>query len=95
MITYKNISSSAKTFYGVKFNPGETKSVPGYITNQGMVRIFGVKPELNKTPIFELPVTESARGKRRKSTETEKGSLAETETKIETSEEETSNGNPS
>ena len=29
MITYKNISYSAKTFYGVKFNPGETKEVPG------------------------------------------------------------------
>jgi len=95
MITYKNISSSAKTFYGVKFNPGEVKSVPGYINNQGMVRIFGVAPDLNKKPIYEVPSVEHTRGRKKKSTEPEKDSLAETETTIETTEEETSNGNPS
>lgn len=92
MITYKNISFSAKTFYGVKFNPGDVKSVPGYINSSGMVRIFGVKPELNKAPIYEVP-TESTRGRKKKTSEPEKASVAETpETKIET-QEETSNGN--
>lgn len=95
MITYKNISSSAKTFYGVKFEPGDVKSVPGYINNQGMVRIFGVAPDLNKKPIYEVPSAEHTRGRKKKSTEPEKDSLAETETIIDTIEEETSNGNPS
>ena len=93
MITYKNISFSAKTFYGVKFNPGDVKSVPGYINNKGMVRIFGVKPELNKKPIYEVPAGESARGKRRKSSEPEKDSVAETQEIKITPEEETPNGN--
>ena len=28
---YKNISNSARTFYGVSFKPGEVKDVKGYI----------------------------------------------------------------
>lgn len=31
---YKNISSATKTFYGVTFNPGEIKEVPGYINDK-------------------------------------------------------------
>ena len=34
---YKNTSYSAKTFYGVTFNPGETKEVGGYINNKWMI----------------------------------------------------------
>ena len=90
MITYKNISFSAKTFYGVKFAPGEVKSVPGYINNDGMVRVFGIKPA-EKTPIYDSP-----KRTKKKANEPEKDSDTELkEIQITTSEEETSNGNPS
>lgn len=98
MTTYKNISFSAKTFYGVKFEPGEVKSVPGYINCDGMVRVFGIKPisgtakSINPT-MQTTPVT---RGRKKKSVEPENTSNAETETTIiETPKEETSDGNPS
>ena len=94
MITYKNISYSAKTFYGVKFNPGEIKSVPGYINDQGMARIFGVTPKFNKQPVYEVSSSESTRGRKRKSAEPEKVEVAEPEIKLEdTTKEETSDGN--
>lgn len=34
---YKNCSYTAKTFYGVTFEPGETKEVDGIINNRWMV----------------------------------------------------------
>lgn len=34
---YKNVSYTAKTFYGVTFEPGETKKVDGIINNRWMV----------------------------------------------------------
>jgi hypothetical protein len=34
---YKNVSNCAKTFYGVNFNPGDTKEVPGYINDTHMI----------------------------------------------------------
>lgn len=40
MLKYKNIGCSAKTFYGVTFEPDEIKEVPGYINNPNMVRVF-------------------------------------------------------
>ena len=43
MIKYKNISCSTKTFYGITFNPGDVKEVPGYVNAQGMTRVFGIK----------------------------------------------------
>ena len=89
MITYKNISLSAKTFYGVRFRPGEIKSVPGYINSLGMVRVF--EPAVPTTPVLEQPA--GKRG-RKKSTEPAKAEVAETnEIIINTSEEETSDGN--
>lgn len=89
MITYKNISYSAKTFYGVKFAPGEMKEVPGFINDSGMIRVFGVKP-------VSKPTITEPRGRKKKTTEPEKVEVAEIqENKIEISEEETSNGNPS
>ena len=118
MITYKNISYSAKTFYGVKFNPGETKSVPGYINHKGMVRIFGSpnlgmtdiskakveeveqkpeqKPESEPITLFEEPKPSKVetRGRKKKSTEPEKDSFAENkEIKLETTQEDTTDGN--
>ena len=111
MITYKNISYSAKTFYGVKFEPGEIKEVPGYITARGMIRIFDYKPKtaqpvakpevtVQPEPAVESvaqPVKVETRGRKKKSIEPVKDSLAETDAKIINilSEEETSNGNPS
>lgn len=43
MITYKNISGSTKTFYGVTFNPDDVKEVAGYVNASGMVRVFPIK----------------------------------------------------
>ena len=34
---YKNISTCRKQFYGVAFNPGETKEVPGYVNDAKMI----------------------------------------------------------
>lgn len=34
---YKNISTSAKTFYGVTFKPGDIKEVDGYINHRFMI----------------------------------------------------------
>lgn len=34
---YKNTSYTEKTFYGVKFKPGETKEVDGIISNRWMI----------------------------------------------------------
>lgn len=100
MIKYRNISYSAKTFYGVNFEPGDIKSVPGYINCPGMIRVFLTddSPELPKTsedaPI-EVVHTQG-RGRKKKSIEPEKDSFAEKQETITTiSEEETSNGNPS
>lgn len=96
MITYKNISFSAKTFYGVRFEPGEVKDVPGYINSPSMIRVFKPKAEVkpNQMPLFETP-TVSKRGRKPKSAESEKDLVAEIPENTKNSEEETSNGNPS
>ena len=44
---YKNISYSVKTFYGVTFNPGETKEVPSCINDRLMIPTSA--PVLKKT----------------------------------------------
>ena len=36
-MTYTNLSGTKKTVYGVTFQPGDTKSVPGYINLVGFV----------------------------------------------------------
>ena len=63
MIIYKNISSYPLTFYGVTFNPNESKEVPGYINHTKMVRVtekVSPKPkavisESKVQPIAEQP----------------------------------------
>lgn len=94
MITYRNISFSAKTFYGVRFEPGEVKSVPGYINSASMLRIFDDKTVSTpvKSQISDSPVRTSTRGRKKKSMESETDSVAENETKID-QQEETTNGN--
>ena len=96
MIKYRNISFSAKTFYGVKFEPGEVKEVPGFINCQGMVRVFdnSSKPASNPKRISDDPVPARTRGRKKKVIEPEKVQVAETEIKLET-QEEISDGNPS
>lgn len=37
MMTYRNTGILTKTFYGVTFNPGESKNVPGYINDPSFV----------------------------------------------------------
>ena len=92
MIKYKNISFSAKTFYGVKFEPGDTKEVPGFIDSPSMVRVFSKsKPTSVKPVLFEEPMKVETRGRKKKSIESEKDTVAETT--IEISKEETSDGN--
>lgn len=97
MITYKNISYSAKTFYGVKFEPGEVKSVPGFINSSSMIRVDTPKsnPISNKINFLDVPTQPSNRGRKKKSNESEKDSVAETQEIKIISEEETSDGNPS
>lgn len=43
---YKNVGLSTRTFYGVKFKPGEVKDVPGYINVKSFIRV-------NETPEVE------------------------------------------
>jgi len=45
---YKNISYSEKTFYGVKFKPGEVAEVPGYINDKQMI-VVPNKPSKKQT----------------------------------------------
>ena len=42
---YKNISTFRKTFHGVTFNPGEIKSVPGYINDMSFIRVSSLPKE--------------------------------------------------
>lgn len=97
MIKYRNISLSAKTFYGVRFEPGEVKEVPGYINCSSMIRIFDKhKTDYTKVKISNESVVSVTKRGRKKSSETEKVTFAETESNLETiSKEETTNGNPS
>ena len=67
---YKNISCSAKTFYGVEFKPGEIKEVPGYINHPKMIVTTSLpqedsnkqsKPqEKQKKPSDKTPVIQSS-----------------------------------
>ena len=43
-LTYKNLSRSTKTFYGVTFQPGEIKEVPGFINHPRFVRVDDEQP---------------------------------------------------
>lgn len=105
MITYKNISFSAKTFYGIEFAPGEIKAVPGYINSPNMIRVSEVTPmvstdvsekDTEDTVSVDIPnivAPVSNRGRKKKSSEPEKGLVAETTENTIMSEEEKSNGN--
>ena len=53
---YKNISNSAKTFYGVTFKPGETKEVNGYINHNRMIVVDKIEePAKQQKPSSDKP----------------------------------------
>lgn len=54
---YLNASKSVKTFYGVKFNPGDSHDVPGYINVPGFIRVADLPKEPPKAAktVNELP----------------------------------------
>ena len=54
---YLNTSKSVKTFYGVKFNPGDSHDVPGYINVPGFIRVADLPKEPPKAAktVNELP----------------------------------------
>lgn len=76
-MTYKNASLTTKTFYGVAFEPGQIKDVPGYINDTKFILIdmsdiknpdtctksdAGIKTML-KTPKAEKPRAEKTNKK--------------------------------
>jgi len=67
MIYYKNTSCITKTFYGVKFCPGETKGVPGFINDSKFVRVDAIPPQPVAVPVVAKPTTPSRPGKPSKS----------------------------
>lgn len=48
-MTYKNLSNTTKTFYGVTFKPGESHDVPGSITNLDFIIVDVVDTESKST----------------------------------------------
>ena len=62
MPTYKNLSHSVKTFYGVTFLPGDVKSVSGYINDPKFARLNDVTKPVSqpKTPVMK-PIAESTK----------------------------------
>jgi hypothetical protein len=93
MINYKNVSYSAKTFYGVKFEPGEIHPVPGYINDPSMIRIFSKGVNKDNVSVNSEQTSSPRRG-RKKSNDSEEVSIAQ-ELITDKFKEETSNGNPS
>jgi len=56
-LRYLNASKSVKTVYGVKFNPGDSHDVPGYINVPGFIRVADLPKEPPKAvkTVNELP----------------------------------------
>lgn len=54
---YRNASYTVKTFYGVTFQPGETKEVNGQINNKWMILVNNPKtsPKQQLKPSSEKP----------------------------------------
>lgn len=53
---YKNTSFTTQTFYGVEFNPGEIKEVPGYINSPNFIKILEPPkepPKVSKKKLIE------------------------------------------
>lgn len=54
---YKNISRATKTFYGVTFKPGESREVPGYITNPDFIVSDTIDSVDEKKPVSKKTTT--------------------------------------
>ena len=54
---YRNDSHKVMTFYGVKFNPGDVKDVPGNINHPRFVRVASMPPATASMP---KPVSKAA-----------------------------------
>ena len=46
---YKNCGKLPRVVYGIKFNPGDVKEVPGYINIKSFVRVFDAENNVSKT----------------------------------------------
>ena len=63
---YMNASITSKTFYGVTFQPGESKDVPGYINDISMVRV----PEIAESNVAPKQISKKVTDTAEKSAET-------------------------
>lgn len=62
MICYRNTSCATKTFYGVKFLPGEVKAVNGYINDAKFVQVDSSElPKLTQEVKVTKKVTEPSK----------------------------------
>lgn len=71
---YKNTSIFAKTFYGVTFNPGEIKEVPGPIHHAKFIRLC----EMPKPVAAPKPAAPRGRKPKEKSPEVDEAQVPET-----------------
>lgn len=60
---YKNTSNAKKTFHGVTFKPGETKSVSGYINDPSFVRAKEMPKEPPKRVDCAKPSSQKSESK--------------------------------
>lgn len=78
-MVYKNISTSRKQFYGVTFNPGETKEVPGYVNDTHMV--VSTLPKVEKdTKVSKQSTQKSQPSKSAEAVVSESNNIKEEET---------------
>ena len=62
MICYRNTSCATKTFYGVKFLPGDVKAVSGYINDPKFIQLDISKlPKPTQEPKAVKKVTEPSK----------------------------------
>jgi len=77
---YRNHSTVAKTFYGVTFQPGEIKEVPGYINNKSFDIVDAPKPKeppksVEQPTKSDLPKEPKPDGRRKRKTQEPKDSI--------------------
>ena len=86
---YKNNSFVTKTFYGVTFQPGEVKEVPGYINNKSFDIVAAPNtpqepPKVEQPTKSELPKeTAKPDGRRTRKKSVDHSILISTETELE------------
>lgn len=65
MIYYKNTTSFTREVYGVKFTPGTTAPVPGFINLPGFIRVHELdqKPSVSVQPKLDIPERKTTKRK--------------------------------